>query len=274
MSAVGESESEGTVFRRFQNAEDRGAVAGVGSLVLAFEDGVEVGQDRARVRVVDGGGAQCVAGERGEGRGLGFFAADVAEEERPSAVVEGEQVVEVAAHFVGGSRVVGGGRAEAGNLGQGGWQEGAREAFGCGAHLLFGGDCANGRQAHLQLVHHQGGQVLEGRQLLRGHLAGLGVEHVDGAQVVAVGGGDGGGWGAEDPGGESGHLVERSIRRGVQDLVQVHCGQAPFLIGGPRRRARVQGTPRHRHCRPPVTVPRARLRGDCPILRIAPPNTD
>ena len=54
-------------------------------------------------------------------------------------------------------------------------------AFECAA-------CVQRRQPQLELVHHDRGQVAQGRQVGLGHLARHGVEDVDGAEPVAIGG--------------------------------------------------------------------------------------
>jgi hypothetical protein len=75
---------------------------------------IEVAEDGGWIGVVDGGGAQRVAGQRGHRRGFHPFAADVAEEESPPVPGQREQVVEVAADLVRGGHVVVGGGLHAG----------------------------------------------------------------------------------------------------------------------------------------------------------------
>ena len=62
--------------------------------------------DLRAVGVQGGRGAHRVAGERGDGGGLGALAADVADHERPGAVAGREAVVEVAADLVALARGV------------------------------------------------------------------------------------------------------------------------------------------------------------------------
>lgn len=70
------------------------------------QDSVEVAEHGCGVRVVDGGGTQRVAGEGGDGRGCGTFAAHVAQEQPPGAGGQREEIVEVAADLIGGSDVI------------------------------------------------------------------------------------------------------------------------------------------------------------------------
>lgn len=107
-----------SVFVGGEEAEDDGAEAGVGAVVLVVEDGVEVGEYGGGVGVVDGGGAQRVAGQGGDGRRGGALAAHVAQEQPPGAGREGEEVVEVAADLVGGRDVVVRGDFQAGDVHQ------------------------------------------------------------------------------------------------------------------------------------------------------------
>lgn len=102
MAAAGQGDAEAAVIGvGGEQSEDDGAEAGVVTVVLVVEDGVEVGQDGGRVRVVDRGGAQGVAGQGGDRRGRGALAADVAQEQSPGPRGEREEIVEVAADLVG-----------------------------------------------------------------------------------------------------------------------------------------------------------------------------
>ncbi len=228
MPAGGQHDVEGPAGRGPQHPEDGRAVARVAVLVLALEDGVEGGQRRARVGVVDGGGAQRVAGQRGEGGGVGALAADVAQEERPAAVVQREQVVEVAAHLVQRGGVVGGGRVEAGHGGQHGRQQGALEGagqpFGVGAHPPLHGERVGRGPAALQFVHHQRGQLAERGQLVGGRGARPAVQHADRAQAPPVGGGDRRGGVEAHPGAAGDQRVPGAARVGEGVLHHVRLG--------------------------------------------------
>src|SRR6202042_2356964 len=84
---------------------------------------VESAEHRSGIGVVGGGGSQGVADQGGEGGGVGAFAADIAEEQAPPVMTEGEQVVEVTAHLVRRCDVVVRGSVQAGDGGQGGRQQ-------------------------------------------------------------------------------------------------------------------------------------------------------
>src|SRR5205085_1278492 len=105
-------------------AEDDGAVAGVGAVVFVVQDGVEVAQDRDGVWVINGGCPERVAGQRGDGRSRGAFAAHIAQEQPPGAGGQREQVVEVTADLLGGGDVVVRGHVQSWHFGQGGRQQG------------------------------------------------------------------------------------------------------------------------------------------------------
>ena len=74
-----------------------GDEAVVGALVA--QRAVQQRQHGAGGVLVGGGGAQRVAGERGDRCGVGALALDVADEGGPGAVAGAEEVVEVAAEF-------------------------------------------------------------------------------------------------------------------------------------------------------------------------------
>ena len=67
---------------------------------LAQQRVVEQAEDVAGVGALHGAGADRVAGQRGDGGGVGALAADVADDQRPAAVADLEEVVEVAADLV------------------------------------------------------------------------------------------------------------------------------------------------------------------------------
>ena len=110
-----------------EGAEDGGAVAGVAAGVALVQHLVEGGQGGDGVGVVQGGGAQGVAGQRGDRGGPGALAAHIAEEEAAAFAVDGEDVVEVAAEPVRGGGVVVGGRLQPRYRRQGGGQQGLLE---------------------------------------------------------------------------------------------------------------------------------------------------
>ena len=122
---AGGQDDVAAVGRRREHAEHDAAEA-VGRLdPLAVQRRVELGQHGDRVGVVDRRRAQRVAGQRGHDRRARAVAAHVADEQRPPAVVQPEQVVEVAADLVGGGGVVVGGGLQPGHHRQRGWQQGA-----------------------------------------------------------------------------------------------------------------------------------------------------
>ena len=83
---------------RPQLAVEQGEEAAAGAFV---EDrGVEALQDRGAAEALAGEQAQRVAGQAGDGGGLGARAAHVADGEAPAALADREEVVEVAADLV------------------------------------------------------------------------------------------------------------------------------------------------------------------------------
>jgi hypothetical protein len=116
-------------------------------LALADQDRVEGAEDGDGVRVVGGGGAQRVAGQRGQRGGFGTLSTYVAEEEAPPVVVQREQVVEVPADLVEGGGVVVGGGLDAGDVGQ---SRGEQAALQHGGQPLQPVTVALGVLAHAQ----------------------------------------------------------------------------------------------------------------------------
>lgn len=125
MAAAGQGDAEpAALVVRGEQAEDDGAEARVGSVVLVVEDGVEVVQDGGGVGVVHRGGAQGVAGQGGDGRGGGALAAHVAHEEAPGSRGQWEEIVEVAADLVDGRDVVVRGDLQTGHVRERGREQG------------------------------------------------------------------------------------------------------------------------------------------------------
>lgn len=125
MAAAGQGDTEAaSVGVGGEQSEDDRAEPRVVAVVFVVENRVEVAQDGGRVGVVDGGGAQGVAGQGGDGRCGCALAAHVTQEQSPRPGGEREQVVEVAADLVGGGDVVVRGYIQAGHVHQGRGQEG------------------------------------------------------------------------------------------------------------------------------------------------------
>lgn len=102
MAAAGQGDTEAaSVGVGDEQSEDNRAEPRVLAVVFVVENRVEVAQDGDRVGVVDGGGAQRVTGQGGDGRCGRALAAHVAQEQSPRSGGEREQVVEIAADLVG-----------------------------------------------------------------------------------------------------------------------------------------------------------------------------
>lgn len=153
MAAAGQGDTEAaSVCVGDEQSEDDRAEPRVLAVVLVVENRVEVAQDGDRVGVVDGSGAQGVAGQGGDGRCGRALAAHVAQEQSPGSGGEREQVVEIAADFVGRGDVVVRGHIQAGHIHQGRRQEGPLQGGVEALELLAFAFCFLPRAQQLGLV--------------------------------------------------------------------------------------------------------------------------
>src|SRR5437899_2975600 len=116
------SRGQGQPYPLAVGPDERGAYRAEPSLAdvgVAEYGVVEDRQRPARAPLLEGGGANGVAGQAGDGGRVGALPAHVADENSPRAVADVEGVEEVAAHLVAlARRQIAGGQLDTRDLGQ------------------------------------------------------------------------------------------------------------------------------------------------------------